>query len=455
MEAELDPERYHILREAGTEAPFSGSLLQVDDEGAYLCGACRSAALSSGEKFESHCGWPSFTRPEEQENVRLLDDNSHGMHRIEVRCKRCDSHLGHVFDDGPGPEGTRYCINSRSLDFRPSRSSECADRCHGRPRAAVPGTVTVLYAGSLVTPMEGPVKAASRSKASISKVSRRRSKSAGAPHCRRHPLSDVFISVDPALVVQLGSLVASATTFAGTSLGVAWTPTRDTLHSSIAPQDGGTPLEDALETPGLRIGRTDPLLDPKGQYTIEGVTMWLGVDGARQLLGPDENPSQIFPEQDLARPRRYGPSDVGFFYRTEAVARGYRFVPLPGKAALTDRITYTLAIMKARRNPRQAKAFSDFILSGPGRAILERAASPIAAHRGIHNDGQAQFPHEQAADGSFERQRTPFATGLLLTAVRATPRRPGATTSMFHWPVLGRTERSSCANSRAWKRRLG
>ena len=121
--AELGPERYHILRDAGTEAPFSGSLLQMNDDGTYLCGACDAPLFRSDAKFDSHCGWPSFTRPEQQENIRLLDDYSHGMRRIEVRCKRCDSHLGHVFDDGPGPEGTRYCINSRSLDFAPSQRS--------------------------------------------------------------------------------------------------------------------------------------------------------------------------------------------------------------------------------------------------------------------------------------------------------------------------------------------
>jgi peptide-methionine (R)-S-oxide reductase len=116
---ELGPERYHVLREAGTERPFTGSLLSVDDEGTYTCGACGAPLFKSDSKFESHCGWPSFTSPEEQQNVRLLDDNTLGMHRVEVRCKRCDSHLGHVFDDGPGPEGTRYCINSLSLNFKP------------------------------------------------------------------------------------------------------------------------------------------------------------------------------------------------------------------------------------------------------------------------------------------------------------------------------------------------
>jgi peptide-methionine (R)-S-oxide reductase len=122
--AQLGPERYQILRQAATEAPFSGSLLSVRDDGTYVCGACGATLFSSDAKFESHCGWPSFTHPEEQQNVRLIDDDSHGMHRTEVRCKRCDSHLGHVFDDGPGPRGTRYCINARSLDFRGNETPE-------------------------------------------------------------------------------------------------------------------------------------------------------------------------------------------------------------------------------------------------------------------------------------------------------------------------------------------
>ena len=118
--AQLGPQRYHVLREGGTEAPFSGSLLAIRDDGTYVCGACGNELFSSNAKFDSHCGWPSFTQPDEQRNVRLLDDRSFGMHRTEVRCARCDSHLGHVFDDGPGPAGTRYCINSLSLNFKPS-----------------------------------------------------------------------------------------------------------------------------------------------------------------------------------------------------------------------------------------------------------------------------------------------------------------------------------------------
>lgn len=117
--AELGPERYRVLRQAGTERPFTGSLLNRHDDGTYTCGGCGAELFSASAKFDSSCGWPSFTHPEQQQNVRLIEDRSVGMTRTEVRCTRCDGHLGHVFDDGPGPEGTRYCMNSLSLDFKP------------------------------------------------------------------------------------------------------------------------------------------------------------------------------------------------------------------------------------------------------------------------------------------------------------------------------------------------
>jgi len=115
---QLSPEQFAVLRRSATEAPFTGALLHNKEEGIYVCGGCGAPLFRSDTKYESGCGWPSFTHPDTRENVRLLEDDSHGMHRTEVRCKRCDSHLGHVFDDGPGPEGTRYCINSLSLGFQ-------------------------------------------------------------------------------------------------------------------------------------------------------------------------------------------------------------------------------------------------------------------------------------------------------------------------------------------------
>ncbi|MGB0871835.1 MAG: peptide-methionine (R)-S-oxide reductase MsrB [Solirubrobacterales bacterium] len=123
---ELSPEEYAVLRKAGTEAPFTGELVDMKDDGSYRCRGCGSVLFASGTKFDSGTGWPSFTEPAVADAVELRADNSHFMRRTEVVCRRCGGHLGHVFDDGPGPNGQRYCINSCSLKFEP-QEGETAD----------------------------------------------------------------------------------------------------------------------------------------------------------------------------------------------------------------------------------------------------------------------------------------------------------------------------------------
>lgn len=119
--AELSPEEYAVLRQAGTERPGTGPLLHEHRTGIFRCRACGNELFQSDTKFESGSGWPSFYDPMNSDAVELIDDSSHGMKRTEVRCKRCGSHLGHLFDDAPQtPTGERYCMNSLSLAFDPA-----------------------------------------------------------------------------------------------------------------------------------------------------------------------------------------------------------------------------------------------------------------------------------------------------------------------------------------------
>jgi peptide-methionine (R)-S-oxide reductase len=121
-QAELDPDRYQVLRCGATEAPWSGELNLMHDEGVFRCGACGAELFRSDTKFDSGSGWPSFFAPLEEDAVETEEDLSHGMRRTEARCAACGSHLGHVFPDGPQPTGLRYCINSLALDFEPEES---------------------------------------------------------------------------------------------------------------------------------------------------------------------------------------------------------------------------------------------------------------------------------------------------------------------------------------------
>jgi molybdate/tungstate transport system substrate-binding protein len=241
--------------------------------------------------------------------------------------------------------------------------------------AAPAQTVSVLYAGSLVTPMEGPI-----SKALSDQGVTFQGEAGGSDKLAnfirdglRSP--DVFISADKKLVDDLASrgLVASSVTFGSGSMVLGYSPASPKKAIFEAVAAGKEPLIQALETPGLKIARTDPVLDPKGRRTIQAMHYLADPATVTQILGPDENPAQIFPEESLLARLETGEADVGFLYSTEAIARHLPSIPLPGKASLSGEITYTLAVMKSAPHPQAAQQFADFIVHGDGKQILEAA----------------------------------------------------------------------------------
>jgi methionine-R-sulfoxide reductase len=114
----LTPEQYRVLRQKGTDRPFTGKYYLHKEKGTYICAACGNELFSDSMKFESGCGWPSFDQEIAGGKIKTIEDRSHGMIRTEIICGRCGSHLGHLFDDGPTPSGLRYCVNSTSIDFK-------------------------------------------------------------------------------------------------------------------------------------------------------------------------------------------------------------------------------------------------------------------------------------------------------------------------------------------------
>lgn len=238
--------------------------------------------------------------------------------------------------------------------------------------ASSPQVVTVLYAGSLVTPMEGPIARALATQGITFQGEGRGSQEIAnfVEAGLRKP--DVIVLVDPAILARLtqAGYIAQSWPLGSGALGIGWSS-----NSRLAARLAATPatrgaLLSLFTTPHLKIARTDPQLDPKGRYTLQATQLLFGSAQARAILGSDENPAQIFPEESLLVQLETGEADFGFVYSTEARARHLNFLELPGAASLSDEIRYSIAVMKNAPHPAAARAFVDFLLHGDGHRIL-------------------------------------------------------------------------------------
>ena len=233
--------------------------------------------------------------------------------------------------------------------------------------------VSVLYAGSLVTPMEGPIKTALRERGIDFQGQPGGSKELANLIAAGIRSPDVFISVNPKLVTKLGDRVASSTTFAGTSLGVAWSPNSrfNNLFESVVARQ--TTLWLALARPGVKIGRTDPKLDPKGGLTLalmkDAASFYKMPDLSQRVLGAPDNPAQVLPEETLVGRLQSGQLDVGFFYSTETSDAKIPALALPPEIA--PKAIYTVTILRAAPNADGADRFVAFFLGAEGQKLLK------------------------------------------------------------------------------------
>ena len=250
--------------------------------------------------------------------------------------------------------------------------------------AAPAGSVSVVYAGSLVATMEGPLKSQLRAQTGLDLAGEAKGSRALANLIAaglRTP--DVFVSADPALVAQLNRsqhLVRGYVVFGSARMVVAYSeksPNRALFEQAAR---GKISILDVLANPAVRVGRTDPQLDPKGARTLRVLRMLGAHFHAPAQAAAVARKAQTFPEEDLAVRVESGEVDAGFFYSTEIPGRDLQAVELPGDANLSHDIAYALAVMKHAPHPHAAQTFADFVLHGPGRAILERAGVRYFAH---------------------------------------------------------------------------